>query len=170
MNCALKPSSVTVAQRRQPPLALTRALLPILSAAALLCPIQAFSQQTAQAASSVTDARQTYLDERARCLSAPADEDRAACLQSAGAAYGEARLGRLDVAEHPYEANKRSRCEPLPPQDREDCIKRMEGAGTISGSVEGGGIFRELRTRTVVQPEGEPDNVAPDSLESQRVQ
>ena len=40
------------------------------------------------------------------------------------------------------------RCVPLPPADQEDCVRRMQGEGTIIGSVEEGGIYRELH-RTV---------------------
>lgn len=43
------------------------------------------------------------------------------------------------------ERNRFTRCEALPADDRDYCILRMKGEGTVSGSVEGGGILRELR-------------------------
>ncbi len=100
---------------------------------------------------SLAQAQQKYEQERARCAQAPATEDRAACYKSAGAALQAAKEGRLDVAPHPFDANKTSRCDPLPPADRQDCIRRMNGEGTTSGSVSQGGIYRELDT-TTTQP------------------
>ena len=45
--------------------------------------------------------------------------------------------------------NALKRCTPLPEELRRDCEARMRGAGTVSGSVEAGGIYRELVTRYV---------------------
>ena len=50
----------------------------------------------------------------------------------------------LDQAQ--FERNRLRRCDNQPPQDREDCIRRMNGEGTTSGSVQSGGIYRELVT------------------------
>ena len=47
------------------------------------------------------------------------------------------------------DANKFARCDyHKDPNDREYCIRRMKGEGTVSGSVEGGGLIRELRVIT----------------------
>ena len=47
------------------------------------------------------------------------------------------------------DANKFARCDyHKDPNDREYCIRRMKGEGTVSGSVEGGGVMRELRVIT----------------------
>lgn len=35
------------------------------------------------------------------------------------------------------------------PSDRNDCVARIQGQGTTSGSVAAGGIYRELVTRIV---------------------
>ncbi len=40
--------------------------------------------------------------------------------------------------------NQSVRCAALPPDDREDCQRRMSGQGTTKGSAESGGIYREL--------------------------
>ena len=45
-----------------------------------------------------------------------------------------------------YARNALERCKALPEPDRNDCVLRMQGRGTTSGSVEGGGIYRELVT------------------------
>lgn len=45
-----------------------------------------------------------------------------------------------------YIRNALERCDRLTGDDNKDCIARMDGQGTLSGSVEGGGLFRELVT------------------------
>jgi hypothetical protein len=115
--------------------------------AAALC-VLATTSVSAQAPAG-DSAQRVFEQERARCMRAPASEDRAACLQSAGAALEEAKRGRLDVASHPYEDNSTRRCEALPQSDRDDCVRRIHGEGVTSGSVKDGGIYREI---TTVQP------------------
>lgn len=84
--------------------------------------------------------------DRAACMSQPA-QDQAACMREAAAARQEARRGRLDEGlSAEYEKNRLARCAYLPAADQADCQRRMRGEGYTSGSVEGGGIYRELRT------------------------
>jgi hypothetical protein len=92
----------------------------------------------------LADAQSAYQRDRAACLSGQSHQDRATCLREAGAALQEARRGRLDDGEAQFERNRLLRCEKQPPEDREYCIRRMKGEGTTTGSVEGGGIYREL--------------------------
>lgn len=103
----------------------------------------AMAAATAPASS---DAISRYRQERAACLSGQTSQDRATCLREAGAALQEARRGGVEPTPT-YAANALRRCEPLPDPDRADCVARMKGAGSVSGSVEGGGIVRELVTR-----------------------
>lgn len=91
-----------------------------------------------------SDAQRAYERDRAACLSGQTHQDRATCLREAGAALQEARRGGLDDRDAQYERNRLLRCEKQPPEDREYCIRRMQGEGVTSGSVEGGGIYREL--------------------------
>ncbi len=102
----------------------------------------------AQSAGAPSGAQHEYEQERARCLRMADGDGRAACLTSAGAALQAARAGQLDTGPHDYGANRVARCAPLPPTDRRDCMQRMDGAGTTSGSVSGGGILRETVTET----------------------
>lgn len=97
-------------------------------------------------------ASQQYQEERARCMQS-ATEDQKACLREAGAARQAARRGQLDEDGNQFEKNRLARCGYLPDADRADCERRMRGEGFASGSVEGGGIYRELRT-TVPADEG----------------
>lgn len=109
------------------------------------CALGALLGVSAAAAAPATDAQARYQQERAHCLSGQSHQDRRTCLQEAGAALGEARRGRLDNGQADrYEQNAMLRCNALPPEDRGECQARMRGEGTTSGSVETGGIYREL--------------------------
>ena len=76
-------------------------------------------------------------------------------VHEAQAARQEARQGKLkdpvDAAQQ--ERNRYARCEVHKGEDRELCMRRMDGEGTVSGSVSGGGVLREL---TVTVPADQP--------------
>jgi hypothetical protein len=92
----------------------------------------------AAAGPGVSDAQARYQKDRAACLSGDTNQDRATCLREAGAALVEARRGGLTTTDDStYVKNS-----------MEDCVRRMRGEGTVIGSVEEGGIYRELH-RTV---------------------
>ena len=96
-----------------------------------------------------SDAQLRYQQERAACFTGQFIVDRETCLREAGAALLEARHGGLTGgSEREFEQNRLIRCQALPPSDREDCARRMSGEGSATGSVEQGGILREL-TRTL---------------------
>ena len=73
--------------------------------------------------------------------------------REAGAARDESRRGILGGGENPadFEQNKFSRCDKHAGEDRDLCIRRMNGEGTVTGSVQGGGIYRELRVTVPAQ-------------------
>jgi hypothetical protein len=97
----------------------------------------------------LAQARKEYQQERARCLKGDTNQDRATCLKEAGAAYDEARRGKLaSTAGSDLAANATQRCQAQPVADRADCIRRIKDAGTTKGSVQGGGVIRETETRT----------------------
>lgn len=90
-----------------------------------------------------TAAREAYQQERAACLQKSGDE-RKTCLREAGAALQEMRKGTLDTGGE-FQQNAFIRCEVHKnAEDRSYCERRMRGEGTQTGSVEGGGILREL--------------------------
>ena len=76
-----------------------------------------------------------------------ADSDkRDPAVREAQAAKVEAKRGGLtDAAEDQLKQNRYARCDAHKGEDRDYCIRRMNGEGTVSGSVEGGGLIRELR-------------------------
>lgn len=110
----------------------------------------------------ITQAQARYQQERAVCLSGQSQQDRATCLKEAGAALAEARRGGLDDDASRYADNQRQRCLRLTGDDQHDCLARMNGRGTVDGSVAGGGLLRELVTREVVVP-SQPAASAPAS-------
>jgi hypothetical protein len=94
--------------------------------------------------SGVSAAQATYRADRAACLRGETSQDRDTCLREAGAALQEARRGGLGTREDNFERNRLARCDHQPPEDRALCVRRMNGEGSTSGSVAGGGVFREL--------------------------
>ena len=101
----------------------------------------------AAGAKGTSEAQRRYQQERAHCLSGQSHQDRATCLKEAGAAYEEARRGRLDNSGNDYTRNATQRCNAQPEADREACMQRVLGAGSAQGSVQGGGIIRETETK-----------------------
>jgi hypothetical protein len=128
-----------------------RKSIPFLRLSAFAVGAMLVSGIAAAAAVNMSDAQARYRQERANCMSGQSHQDRATCLQEAGAALQEAKRGLLDDGQSAYEQNRRMRCEVHQAGDRDDCLRRMRGEGTITGSVEGGGIYRELRTTVPAQ-------------------
>lgn len=83
------------------------------------------------------------------CTDGSSNEDRTTCMKEAGAAQAEARRGQLSSPGTAAEQNALQRCEALPGDQRDACRMRIQGAGSVSGSVAGGGVIREV---TVQQP------------------
>jgi hypothetical protein len=92
------------------------------------------------------DPQARYERERAACLSGHSPQDRDTCLKEAGAALQAARRGDLTSGAGELKRNARERCNVLAGDERRDCLARMRGEGTVSGSVEAGGILREKVT------------------------
>ena len=83
----------------------------------------------------------------------PGTNARDSSVREARAARQEARRGRLTENATPdqQERNRYARCDAHAAQDRDYCMRRMNGEGTVSGSVEGGGILRELTVTVPAQ-------------------
>jgi hypothetical protein len=99
----------------------------------------------AQARGSLAEAQATYKEDRAACMRGEGGQDRATCLKEAAAALQEAKRGGLNSNRSEFERNRLARCDQQPAADREECVRRMN-EGTTTGSVQGGGVLRELRT------------------------
>ena len=122
---------------------LGRAAWPLMIAAAVLASASMVAEAGAGAkAASAKPAR-------AGCPYGIATDGSANCMTKADFDVAQARQAALDRDPAQYVRNALTRCESLSGADRQDCVARIEGKGTTSGSVEGGGIYRELVTREV---------------------
>lgn len=103
---------------------------------------------SASASASVLSADAVYQRERAACTSGAAPQDRATCLKEAGAAHAEAKRRSLGNGEGApaLQRNAEARCEQVTTADREHCLRKARGEGTVSGSVDGGGVLKTLVT------------------------
>jgi hypothetical protein len=120
-----------------------------LGLAALLAPLAVHAAGTAATKAEQTEMRALYQRELAACRSGQTGQEPGACVREAHASYAQARRGGLGIAGAPYAANARQRCDALSGSDKADCVARMDGHGTVSGSVESGGMLRELKTYSV---------------------
>ena len=113
----------------------------LMGAAMLLCSSAAFAASQAPSA---------LQQERAACARLP-EESRSTCEREAGAAAQAARSGDLSSMDaSTYERNALALCDAFQaPQDKAECQARMGSRATVGGSVEGGGLLRELTTTTI---------------------
>jgi hypothetical protein len=95
--------------------------------------------------SHAADQNATIEKERADCMNGNSQQDRSTCMREAGAAKQEAQRGNLRDSGD-YQANGSKRCAALPAAEKADCERRSNGEGSVSGSVGGGGVVRELVT------------------------
>lgn len=113
-------------------LALTAALLPVAAGAI--------------DRSAMAQVQERYRAERAVCTNGQSNQGLRTCLCEAEAARAQALKAGLSDGAADYARNASRRCDRLPPEQRQACVARMQGAGTVSGSVAAGGIYRELVT------------------------
>ena len=84
--------------------------------------------------------------DRQACLSGKSNQNFDSCMKEAKA-FLDARPGsNPTVGAEQLQRNALLRCEPLTGDERTACVARMHGEGTVSGSVAGGGILREMVT------------------------
>jgi hypothetical protein len=103
--------------------------------------------------SRAADQNATIQKERTDCMNGNSQQDRATCMREAGAAKQESQRGNLRDSGD-YQANASKRCAALPSAEKADCERRANGEGSVSGSVGGGGVVRELVTPVPAGQEG----------------
>jgi hypothetical protein len=97
------------------------------------------------AAQAVDLAEVRYRQELAACDKGPPELDRDACRLEARNAWAEIQRGRVNgESTAQYQQNALQRCQAHTGEDRADCEARIRGEGRVEGSVEGGGLLREL--------------------------
>jgi hypothetical protein len=121
------------------------------SSRALVMLLAALTAASALAAGKLpqTDPHVRYQREAGACYTARPADRRADCLSDAALRLANSLPTPATESSDALARNLLKRCEPLPEQDRQDCVARMQGQGTTSGSVASGGIYRELVTREV---------------------
>ena len=134
------------------PTHLTRPLwaLLVLSAALGASPAQAAGK------SGPADSEARYQRDAAACRTARHAHDKEDCLSQASTARASREPVSVDLDPGRFARNALKRCEPLSEPDRSDCVARIRGQGTTSGSVADGGIYRELVTREIALPVAPP--------------
>ncbi len=110
-------------------------------------------------------ARPEYDRDVAACHDGRAEDQKAACLSEAAAAQAERAKGVLGQDDRALLENARRRCDPLPPDQKADCLSRVGGQGSVEGSVREGAIIRE--TVTIRREIRGPEPVVPVVIEPQ---
>ena len=108
-------------------------------------------------AAAPSQAKAQYEKDRAACLAGKTNQSQHDCLYEAQSVYNEARSGKLhgdDPATLAANALRRCQVQPAGP-DRDACEKLVRGEGTTSGSVDAGGVLKELVTVTEMPAPGE---------------
>ena len=122
-----------------------------------LVALLAVTAATAQVASGTAgttgiDASGSYQSEVNACMTGQTQQDRDTCLREARNAQADKKRGVLDNAGGRFESNAAARCDVLAGEEKAACQARVMGYGSVSGSVAGGGLLREVET--VVMPSG----------------
>jgi len=108
-----------------------------------------FSVGAAAATGASADVEAKYKEDRAKCLMGQTNQDQATCLREAGAARDAGLKGQLNDGDAKYRKNSKERCKSLTGDEAADCKARMNGKGTVSGSVGQGGVLRETVTHEI---------------------
>lgn len=117
----------------------------VLAALLLATSAQAADHSAGQTGSpSGVELKQRYQRELAACQSTQPHQDMRSCQRDAASAFAAAKRGDLDDGAAAYARNAIERCMALPATQRQECTARMQGQGSIYGSVASGGILREL--------------------------
>ncbi|MGE4337884.1 MAG: hypothetical protein AB7E55_18155 [Pigmentiphaga sp.] len=108
------------------------------------------------AAQAADNAASRFQAERAACSQIANEASRQACVREAGAALQVRRSGTNGLTQPTAEqqrANALRRCERVPADQRESCVKlRTSPDVQTQGSVRGGGVLRTLTIREVGEP------------------
>lgn len=78
------------------------------------------------------------------CLSGKTGQAYQACMREAHAVLAEKPSSTASASAEQFQRNAQARCDAQTGDEYVACVARIRGEGTVSGSVAGGGILREL--------------------------
>jgi hypothetical protein len=103
-----------------------------------------------------------YQQDLAECEAQQATQDLAACRLEARNALAEAKRNLLsETTANLFEKNQLKRCRVFKGDDREACEARVRGDGNSTGSVQSGGILREVTRPVPPEPATAPALIVP---------
>ena len=124
-----------------------------LAAQTLLCASLSFGAHAQTEATPHNELQARYQQDLAECEAQQATQDLAACRLEARNALAEAKRNLLnDTTANLFERNQFKRCRVFKGDDREACEARVRNEGTSTGSVQSGGILREVVRPVVPSP------------------
>ena len=110
-----------------------------------LCLSVVWPYASAQTQAEKKEAQRRYQEEVRACHSGRTGQALADCLREARNSRADfMHSATLPAKSEELERNQRQRCDVHQGADREACEARMRGEGQRSGSVEGGGVLREI--------------------------
>lgn len=127
-----------------------------LAAAALALSLPLWAQGASASGKASIEAN--YQRDRSACAAIAVPADRSNCLRDAGAARAQAlRIGQRAPSNEELTRNAVKRCQEQPSSEQRVICERMaRGEGNVSGSVQGGGVIRELVTQEQLPPPPSP--------------
>jgi hypothetical protein len=112
---------------------------------------------TAATAQVGMDASGDYPQEVLSCKDGNTQQDEATCLTEARSVHAVPKQSLTTAAPADLQANALQRCEALGADEKAACRARIQGQGTASGSVAGGGILREMHGLEIMVPASPAD-------------
>ena len=115
------------------------------TATTLFCATWSLGAQAQTTPQPADELQVRYQQDLAECEAQQATQDLAACRLEARNALAEAKRHLLsDTTANLFERNQFKRCRVFKGDDREACEARVRNEGTSTGSVQSGGILREV--------------------------
>jgi hypothetical protein len=103
-----------------------------------------------------------YQQDLAECETQQATQDLATCRLEARNALADAKRNLLsDTTANLFEKNQFKRCRVFKGEDREACEARVRNEGSSTGSVQSGGILREVTRPVPAEPATAPALIVP---------
>ena len=134
----------------------------LLAAYALLCANFCLHAQAQTPEQPPNELMVRYQQDLAECEAQQATQDLATCRLEARNALPEAKRNLLsDTTATLFEKNQFKRCRVFKGEDREACEARVRGDGSSTGSVQSGGILREVTRPVPPEPATAPALVVP---------